>query len=135
MNRELKRIVREAVLDLSSQVALAEAIGVNQATVSKWLSDQQNPDVAACLRLALFTGRSQAEILRLAGYRPEDYLPSTIPPVPAEAGDLESRARILDWERRRKLLPTRLQLAVDRTVDCLLRGFSELEDHELAEAS
>ncbi|HRS37503.1 MAG TPA: helix-turn-helix transcriptional regulator [Thermoanaerobaculia bacterium] len=55
-----------SVLGRRTQQSLATALGVNQGTVSKWLSRHRTPDIETLMRLCLELGVSADYLLGLA---------------------------------------------------------------------
>jgi len=49
---------------------LAADLGVSHATVSRWLSDEDVPNIKSCRRLAEYTGVPPEKILSIAGHLP-----------------------------------------------------------------
>lgn len=66
-----------SVLGRRTQQSLATALGVNQGTVSKWLSGHRTPDIETLMRLCLELGVS-ADYLLLVGDG-EDAVPAAAP--------------------------------------------------------
>jgi transcriptional regulator with XRE-family HTH domain len=78
-----------------NQAALALELGVTRATVSRWTTGQSVPDEGSCLRLAKITGRTAAEVFRLAGRDPH-----LLPTEPDLLSDAELAGRLRQWARR-----------------------------------
>lgn len=47
---------------------LAAEIGVSHSTMSRWLSGKATPDIASCLKLAMYSGMRVDAILIAAGH-------------------------------------------------------------------
>ncbi len=67
---------------------LAADLGVSHATVSRWLSGQDIPNIRSCQRLADYTGVPVEKILAVAGY-----LPRVAERPPAEWPEFREYAR------------------------------------------
>jgi len=63
----LKEVMRRRKC-LPSQ--LAAELGVSHATVSRWLSNKDVPNIRSCQRLAAYSGVPLEKVLSLAGYLP-----------------------------------------------------------------
>ena len=60
---------------------LASDLGVSHATVSRWLSAKDDPNISSCLRLATYSGVSLEKVLSIAGHIPRiaDKRPADLP--------------------------------------------------------
>lgn len=121
---ELKELLFRTQLSLGNQTKLADSLGVNPATISRWLSDAQGIDVGACLQIAKLTRADPAKVLRWAGHDPDRYLSGSLVLSP-EADEIMDRARLLEWERLRRQIPERFRPAADRTVQTLLDTYRD----------
>ena len=119
LHSDLRRALHEAMLSLGSQAKLAEALGADQATVSRWLAGRQGMEVGYALKFAILSGIDAATVLRWAGFDPHDYLPSKLVMSP-EASEIESRRRVLDWHKRRLRIAEPLRESADRSISDLL---------------
>jgi transcriptional regulator with XRE-family HTH domain len=129
LEQPLKKLLYETVLSLGNQARFAETIGVNQATVSRWISGEQGMDLGACLRLAKLTRHPLPDILLWANHNPEDYLDSDqLPPLSADAQSIADRARLLLWERRRKSVAVEIRPFLDNAVEAVIGSFQEATD-------
>lgn len=63
----LKEIMRRRH---SKPIQLAAELGISHATVSRWLSGKDNPNMNSCRRLAEYAGVPVEEVLSIAGYLP-----------------------------------------------------------------
>jgi transcriptional regulator with XRE-family HTH domain len=68
---DVRELLEDALSKVGgSQADLARRLGVSQATVSRWQSDQVRPDEWSCIRLAALTGKRADEVLEACGYDP-----------------------------------------------------------------
>jgi transcriptional regulator with XRE-family HTH domain len=81
----LKEVMRRRKC-LPSQ--LAAALGVSHATVSRWLSDKDVPNIRSCQRLAAYSGVPLEKVLSVAGH-----LPRIAERAPAEWPEFREYAR------------------------------------------
>jgi DNA-binding transcriptional regulator YdaS (Cro superfamily) len=126
LSKELQRLLLDTVVSLGNQARVAEHLGVDQATVSRWISGRQGMDIGQCLRLAKLTHQSAAELLRWANHDPNEYLEAgRLPPLAADASMIDERIRILDWEKKRRALPDHIKPMVDQAIDALLKSYQE----------
>ena len=49
---------------------LAHDLGLSHATISRWLSGKDVPDLRSCQRLAVYSGVPLDKVLSIAGYLP-----------------------------------------------------------------
>ena len=49
---------------------LASVLGVSHATVGRWLKGEDIPNARSCYKVAIFSGTSIEEVLRIAGHIP-----------------------------------------------------------------
>lgn len=126
LDKQLQRILLDTVVKLGNQAKVAEELGVDQATVSRWLAGRQGMDVGQCLRLAKLTQQRAADIMIWANHNPDDYLDSgNLPPLSADAQEIAERVQILNWERKRNSIPEHLRPMLDTAVDSVLTSYQE----------
>jgi transcriptional regulator with XRE-family HTH domain len=81
----LKELMRRR-RQLPSQ--LAESLGISHATVSRWLSSADTPNIKSCRKLAEYSGVPVEKILSIAGH-----LPGVAETAPAEWPEFREYAR------------------------------------------
>jgi len=93
---DIRAIVAAAVVSFDgNQAALALALGVTRATVSRWMTGQSVPGEGSCLRLARITGRAAADVFALAGRDTQ------VLPIERELlFDAELAGHVRRWARR-----------------------------------
>jgi transcriptional regulator with XRE-family HTH domain len=110
---DVRDIIRMAVAGFhGNQAALALELGVTRTTVSRWMSGQSVPEEGSCLRLAKITGRTAADVFRLAG-RDTNLLPTELDLL----ADAELAAHLRQWVGRMDRLSVAGRAAVVGVLD------------------
>lgn len=126
LDEELRKVLLNAILELGNQAALAQNLGVDQATVSRWIAGRQGMDPGQCLIIARLTHSPIEDILRWAHHDPSRYLDSpTLPQLRPDSMAIADRSRLTDWESRRSSLPEKIRPAVDKAVRAVLESYQE----------
>lgn len=129
LERDLRRVLLETVSELGTQAKVAEELGVDQATVSRWVSGSQGMEIGQCLLFAKMTNTPLADVMRWAHHDPDRYLESSaLPPLSAESQSIADRVRVLGWERTRRTIPEKFRPLVDRVIDTVLSSYTEACD-------
>lgn len=126
LSEELQRALLDAVVSLGNQARVAEHLQVDQATVSRWIAGRQGMDIGQCLLFAKLTQTPLVDVMRWANHDPEKYLESSaLAPLSADAQSIADRARMMEWERRRRSIPERVRPYLDRAVKALITSYED----------